>query len=150
MALLLRPGLTFSQATSFLFFVSLPVQRLPMKKLSRARPDGRILAIAAFLWLILGQTACKKSEAQPQLDENKAWLNLASPADDGRPVDELILDSTHETLVPINKKEGWPLTQTGSTAVSIRFVDAGKEFTQFTGGQVRHFREVYIVSFRVL
>lgn len=121
-----------------------------MKKLSRSRPDSRILAIAALLWVILGQTACKKSEAQPQLGENKAWLNLANPANDGRPVDELVLDSTQETLVPINKKEGWPLTQAGPTAVGIRWVDAGKDFTQYIDGQVRHFREVYIVSFRQL
>lgn len=121
-----------------------------MKKLSRSGPVGRVLAIAALLWLILGQTACKKSEAQPQLAENKAWLNLAGPAYDGPPVDELVLDSTHETLVPINKKEGWPLRQAGPTAVSIRYVDAGKDFTQFTGGQVLHFREVYIISFRLL
>lgn len=109
-----------------------------------------MVAIAALLLVIFGQTGCRKSEAQPQLGENKAWLNLASPADDGRPVDELVLDSTHETLVPINKKEGWPLTQAGPTAVGIRWVDAGKDFTQFAGGQVRHFREVYIVSFRLL
>ena len=100
--------------------------------------------------MILGQTGCKKSETQPQLAENKAWLNLADPANDGRPVDELTLDSTHETLVPINKKEGWPQIQAGPTAVGIRFVDAGKDFTQFVDGQVRHFREVYIISFRQL
>ncbi|HEV2480775.1 MAG TPA: hypothetical protein VGS79_13960 [Puia sp.] len=114
------------------------------------RPRRQMVAIAALLLVIFGQTGCRKSEAQPQLGENKAWLNLASPADDGRPVDELVLDSTHETLVPINKKEGWPLTQAGPTAVGIRWVDAGKDFTQFAGGQVRHFREVYIVSFRLL
>jgi len=106
--------------------------------------------LAVLLFMIFGQTGCKKSEVQPQLGENKAWLSLASPGDDSRQVDELVLDSTRETLVPINKKEGWPLTQAGPTAVGIRWVDAGKDFTQFTGGQVRHFREVYIVSFRQL
>ena len=109
-----------------------------------------MLAIVALLFVIFGQTGCKKSEAQPQLGENKAWLSLASPADEARQVDELVLDSTHETLVPINKKEGWPLTQAGPTAVGIRWVDAGKDFTQYVDGQVRHFREVYIISFRQL
>jgi hypothetical protein len=121
-----------------------------MKKLSRSLPDGRTAAIAALLWMIVGLTACKKSETQPQLVENKAWLNLAASAGNVRSVDELVLDSTHETLVPINKKEGWPQAQTGPTAVGIRFIDAGKNFTQIVDGQTWHFREVYIVSFRLL
>jgi hypothetical protein len=121
-----------------------------MKKLPGSRPWGRIILFAALLLVILGQTGCKKSETQPQLGENKAWLNLARPAGDGSPVDELVLDSTHETLVPINKKDGWPQTQVGSTAVGIRFVDAGKTFTLMVDGQPAHYREVYIVSFRLL
>ena len=104
----------------------------------------------ALLLLGIGQTGCKKSEAQPQLNENKAWLNLTSQPGDGSPVDELVLDSTRETLVPINKKDGWPQTQSGPTAVGIRFIDAGKNFTRIVDGQVEHFREVYIVSFRLL
>jgi hypothetical protein len=100
--------------------------------------------------MTIAQTGCKKSEVHPQLAENKAWLNLANPAGGGLLIDELVLDSTHETLVPINKKEGWPQTQTGPTAVSIRWVDAGKDLTRITDGQLRHYREVYIISFRLL
>ena len=106
--------------------------------------------LALVLLAVATLAGCKKSETQPQLNENKAWLNLAAPASDGPPVDEIVLDSTHETLVPINKKDGWPQTQTGPTAVSIRFIDAGKNFTESINGQIYHFREVYIVSFRLL
>lgn len=121
-----------------------------MKKLSGLRPRGRVIVIAVLLLVIFGQTGCKKSETQPQLAENKAWLDLASPAKDGPLVDELVLDSTRETLVPINKKDGWPQAQTGSTAVGVRFIDTGKTFDQMLNGRYLHFREVYIVSFRVL
>ena len=110
---------------------------------------GRIVAFALLL-VLAGQPGCKKSEAQPQLTEYKASLYLASPANDGAPVDELVLDSTHETLVPINKKEGWPQIQVGPTAVAVRFIDAGKSFTEMVNGQPWHFREVYVVSFRLL
>jgi hypothetical protein len=126
-----------------------------MKKLLGSKPGGppaggRALAIAALLLVILGQPGCKKSEAQPQLTEYKAALYLASPAGDGAPVDELVLDSTHETLVPINKKEGWPQIQAGPTPVGVRFIDAGKSFTRMVNGQPWHYREVYVVSFRLL
>ena len=106
------------------------------------------LALLLFAMAILA--GCRKSETQPQLNENKAWLNLAAPAGEGSPVDELVLDSTHETIVPINKKDGWPQTQAGPTAVSIRYIDAGKNLTRIVDGQAYHFREVYIVSFRLL
>lgn len=133
-----------------------------MKKLLVLRPGGlrvqgktpapgRTLAFAFALLLVLaGQPGCKKSEAQSQLPESKALLYLASPANDGAPVDELVLDSTHETLVPINKKEGWPQTQVGPTSVGIRYIDAGKTFTLIVDGQPWHYREVYVVSFRLL
>jgi hypothetical protein len=126
-----------------------------MKKLAGSKhpfgsaAGGRIVAFALLL-VLAGQTGCKKSEAQPQLTEYKASLFLASPAYDGSPVDELVLDSTHETLVPINKKEGWPQIQVGATPVSVRFIDAGKSFTVMLNGQPYHFREVYVVSFRLL
>jgi hypothetical protein len=126
-----------------------------MKKLAGSkRPfgsmaGGRIMAFALLL-VLAGQPGCKKSEAQPQLVEYKAMLNLAGPASDGPPVDQLVLDSTHETLVPINKKEGWPQTQAGPTPVGVQFIDAGKNFTELVNGQVWHFREVYVVSFRLL
>lgn len=125
-----------------------------MKKLLVLRPGGlrvqsRIVAFALLL-VLAGQPGCKKSEAQPQLPESRALLYLASPASDGAPVDELVLDSTHETLVPINKKEAWPQTQSGATPVGIRFIDAGKTFTLIMDGQPWHYREVYIVSFRLL
>ena len=105
-------------------------------------------AFVFLLLVIVWQPGCKKSEAQPQLTEYKAVLNLASP--DGPRVDELVLDSTHETLVPINKKDAWPRTQSSPTPVGIRYIDAGKSFTEIRDGQPWHFREVYIVSFRLL
>jgi hypothetical protein len=104
----------------------------------------------SLLLALAGQPGCKKSEAQPQLSESRAVLNLANPVIDGPRVDELVLDSTHETLVPINKKEGWPQIQAGPTPVAIRFIDAGKNFTEVVNGQTWHFREVYVVSFRLL
>ena len=126
-----------------------------MKKLVASRRSsgsltGRRALAFALLLVLAGQPGCKKSEAQPQLTEYKASLYLASPANDGAPVDELVLDSTHETLVPINKKEGWPQIQVGPTAVAVRFIDAGKSFTEMVNGQPWHFREVYVVSFRLL
>lgn len=119
------------------------------RRASRSLAGGRALAFAVLLVLV-GQPGCKKSEAQPQLPEYKASLYLASPANDGAPVDELVLDSTHETLVPINKKEGWPQTQVGPTPVAVQVIDAGKNFTEIINGQPLHFREVYVVSFRLL
>jgi hypothetical protein len=121
-----------------------------MKKLLSPMAQGRMLALAALLLVISGQSGCKKSEAQPQLAESRGILYLASPANDGAPIDELVLDSTHETLVPINKKEGWPQTQVGPTPVGVRFIDAGKTFTLIIDGQPWHYREVYIISFRLL
>ena len=120
-----------------------------MKKLLGPLAGGRILAFALLL-VLAGQPGCKKSEAQPQVPEYKALLNLANPAADGPRVDELVLDSSHETLVPINKKEDWPQTQSGPTPVGIRFIDAGKSFTEMRDGQPWHYREVYIISFRLL
>jgi hypothetical protein len=125
-----------------------------MKKLrgpgSGQPPAAGWIFVPALLLALTGQPGCKKSEAQPQLSEYIAVLNLANPGVDGPRVDELILDSTQETLVPINKKEGWPQMQTGPTPVAIRFIDAGKNFTEIRDGQTRHFREVYVVSFRLL
>ena len=114
-----------------------------MKKLS-----GFITAL--FLLVILLQTGCQKSSPEPQLTEQKAYLDLANPAAAGPIVDMLILDSTYESVVPINKKEGWPQTQQGSTPVMVRFIDAGKTFAVANGGQVSHLREVYLVSCRRL
>jgi hypothetical protein len=110
---------------------------------------GRLIAFALLL-VLAGQSGCKKSEAQPQLTEYKAMLNLADSTGVGSLVDHLVLDSTHETLVPINKKDSWPQTQTGPTPVGIRVIDAGKNFTEIVDGQIMHFREVYVVSFRLL
>jgi hypothetical protein len=120
---------------------------------------SRWIFALVLLPVIAGQPGCKKSEVQPQVAESRAVLNLASK--DGAPVDELILDSTHETLVPINKKEGWPTTtgsavSTGSTgpvgptSVAIRYIDAGKSFSLIMNGQSWHYREVYLISFRVI
>lgn len=116
-----------------------------MKKLL----DFKGCSLIALLLVIAGQPGCKKSEAQP-LQEYKASLFLAGPAFDGPIVDELILDSSRETIIPINKKGGWPQTQVGSTPVAIRFIDAGKDFTEVINGKTLHLREVFIVSFRVL
>lgn len=116
-----------------------------MKKLL----DFKGWILFALLLVIAGQPSCKKSEAQP-LQEYKAYLFLAAPAYDGPLIDELILDSTRETIIPINKKEGWPQSQVGSTPVGIRYIDAGKDFTESINGRTVHLREVFIVSFRVL
>jgi hypothetical protein len=112
-----------------------------MKKLS---------GLAALILVIALQTGCRKSSPEPQLTEQKAYLSLAAPASDGPSVDMLVLDSTHESLVPINKKEGWPQTQQGTTPVIVRFIDTGKTFTTANGGRVYRLREVYVVGFRLL
>lgn len=103
-----------------------------------------ILLVTAF------QTGCQKSSPAPQLTEQKAHLDLANPAADGPVVDMLVLDSTQESVIPINKKEGWPQTQQGPTPVMVRFIDAGKTFTIANNGQIFHLREVYLVTFRPL
>ena len=126
------------------------MKKLPGSRSGGPPPGGRILGFAALLLALAGQPGCKKSEAQPQLTEYKAALYLASPPGDGAPIDELVLDSTRETLVPINKKEGWPQIQVGPTPVGVRFIDAGKSFTRMVNGQPWHYREVYVVSFRLL
>jgi hypothetical protein len=126
------------------------MKKLPGSRSGGPPPGGRILGFAALLLALAGQPGCKKSEAQPQLTEYKAALYLASPPGDGAPIDELVLDSTRETLVPINKKEGWPQTQQAPTPVGIRYVETGKTYTEMRNGQALHFREVYVVSFRLL
>ncbi|HWB91359.1 MAG TPA: hypothetical protein VG605_05885 [Puia sp.] len=110
----------------------------------------KLLGLVAVILVLAGQTGCEKSGPDPQLTEQKAYLNLANPAADGPVVDLLMLDSTHESVVPINKKEGWPQTQQNPTPVMVRIIDAGKTLTTANGGQVVHLREVYLVSFRVL
>ena len=110
----------------------------------------KLAGCIALLLLIAAGPGCKKTEAQPQLTEQKAYLNLANLPADGPSVDELVLDSTHETIVPINKKDGWPQSQQGQIPVMIRFVETGKNITMVQNGQTWHLREVYLVSFRPL
>lgn len=106
--------------------------------------------VTSLLLVIVLQTGCQKSSPEPQLTEQKAYLTLANPAADGPVVDMLLLDSTHESVVPINKKEGWPQTQQGPTSVMVKIIDAGKTFTAVNGGQIVHLREVYVVAYRPL
>lgn len=114
----------------------------------RLHPSGQLLAAALLIGLLAG---CQKSEPVP-LREYTAHLALANPAADGPGVDELMVDSTHESLVPINKKDGWPQTQPeGLTPVGIRFIDTGKTVpVSSQTGRISYLRLVYIVTFRRL
>src|ERR1700744_3791778 len=98
-----------------------------------------ILAVALF-------PACQKSSVP--YSEYSAHLSKAGPDSDGPPVDELILDSTGEVVVPINKTANWP--QTNRVAVSVRFADTGKEIPLIVNGKTVYLREVFLVSLRGL
>jgi hypothetical protein len=74
------------------------------------------------------------------LTEYNAHLNKANPASDGPAVDELVLDSSRETVVPINKIGAWP--QTDLAPVAVKFIDTGDRYG------VNRLRVVYVISIR--
>ena|SRR5579872_3475413 len=108
-----------------------------MKKLS-----GLLIAMLALL------AGCQKSEPVA-LTEVTAHIQKANTTADGAikssgglPVDVLIVDGSHETVVPINKTGQWP--QGNFTSVAVRFVDTGKRL-----GSARQ-RVVFVVTLRQL
>ena len=82
---------------------------------------------------------CKKTEPMG-LSEYNAHLTKAGPA--GPTVDELILDSSRETVIPINKIGAWP--QNDQTPVSVKFIDTGDRYG------INRLRVVYIVNIKTL
>jgi hypothetical protein len=76
------------------------------------------------------------------LMEYNAHLTKANSAPDGPRVDQLILDSSRETVVPINKIGAWP--QTDQAPVAVKFIDTGNRYG------IQRLRVVYIVSVRNL
>lgn len=96
---------------------------------------------AIFLLVLLTAVnpGCKKSEPMG-LSEYNARLTKANP--DGPAVDELILDSSRETVVPINKIGAWP--QNDLAPVAVKFIDTGDRYG------INRLRVVYIVSIRSL
>ena len=94
-------------------------------------------AFLILVWLTTAYAGCKKSEPMG-LSEYKAHLNKANPQ--GPAVDELVLDSSRETVVPINKIGTWP--QTDLAPVSVKFIDTGDRYG------FNRLRVVYIVSIR--
>ena len=96
-------------------------------------------AMLLAVLLIVLHPACKKSEPMG-LAEYNAHLTKANPAADGPAVDELVLDSSRETVVPINKTGPWP--QTNLAPVAVKFIDTGNRYG------INRLRVVYIVSIR--
>ena len=94
---------------------------------------------ALLVLLMAINPGCKKTEPMG-LSEYNARLTKAGP--DGPAVDELVLDSSRETVVPINKVGAWP--QTDLAPVAIKFIDTGDHYG------INHLRVVYIVSIRNL
>ena len=94
-------------------------------------------AFLILVWLTTAYPGCKKSEPMG-LSEYNAHLNKADPAADGPAIDELVLDSSRETVVPINKIGAWP--QTDRAPVAVKFIDTGDRYG------VNRLRVVYIVS----
>ena len=92
-----------------------------------------------FLFLLVLGVGCKKSEPV-QIAEVKAHVELATGNPDGPAVDQLIIDSTSETVIPINKVGEWP--RNNLTPVMVRFIDTGKRLGNGT------IRVVYMVTLR--
>ncbi len=103
---------------------------------------------SGFLLFILAVALAPGCQKSVPYSEYSAHLSKAATESDGPPVDELILDSTGEVVVPINKTANWP--QANRVAVSVRFADTGKEIPLIVGGKTVYFREVYLVSLRGL
>ena len=95
---------------------------------------GTVLLLVLFAAINPG---CKKTEPMG-LTEYNARLTKASPG--GPAVDELVLDSSKETVVPINKIGEWP--RTNLAPVAVKFIDTGDRYG------VNHLRVVFIVSIR--
>ena len=115
-----------------------------MKKLS-----GIFLRIVNIFLLIATTLlfGCQKSSSSADLPEVNAHLSLAAPEATGT-VDKLVVDSTGEVVVPINKTGVWP--KSDHTPVAIRFVDTGKRYAVSTGDHVAQPRVVFLVTFRNL
>ena len=97
--------------------------------------------ILLLVWLIAVNPGCKKSEPVG-LSEYNAHLTKADPTLNGPAVDELVLDSSRETVVPINKTGTWP--QKNQAPVAIKFIDTGDRYG------VSRLRVVFIVSIKNL
>lgn len=100
--------------------------------------SGIILLLVSMAAIYSG---CKKSEPMG-LTEYTAHLTKADPTVNGPAVDELVLDGTRETVVPINKIGAWP--QTDLAPVAVKFIDTGDRYG------IDRLRVVYIVSIRDL
>ena len=74
------------------------------------------------------------------LMEYNVHLTRANPSADGPQVDQLVLDSSRETVVPINKIGAWP--QKDQAPMAVKFIDTGDRYG------VQRLRVVYIVSIR--
>jgi hypothetical protein len=98
------------------------------------KKSGVFLVLVLFAAINPG---CKKTEPMG-LSEYNARLTQAGP--DGPAVDELVLDSSMETVIPINKIGGWP--QTNLAPVAVKFIDTGDRYG------INRLRVVYIVSIR--
>lgn len=96
-------------------------------------------AILLLVILTAINPGCKKTEPMG-LSEYNARLTKANP--NGPAVDELVLDSSRETVVPINKIGAWP--QSDQTPVAVKFIDTGDRYG------INRLRVVYIVSIRDL
>ena len=96
-------------------------------------------AILLLVLLAALNPGCKKTEPMG-LSEYNAHLTKASAG--GPAVDELVLDSSRETVVPINKIGAWP--QNNLSPVAVKFIDTGDRFG------LSHLRVVYVVSIRNL
>ena len=99
------------------------------------------LLAPALVLLVSVLSGCQKSQPVA-LTEVTAHLQKANTAADGPQVDELIVDSTHEAVVPINKTGQWP--ENNLAPVAVRFVDTGK---RLGSGQQR---VVFVVTIRQL
>lgn len=97
---------------------------------------GAILLLVSFTALNPG---CKKTEPMG-LSEYDAHLTKAAAG--GPAVDELVLDSSREIVIPINKIGAWP--QNNLAPVAVKFIDTGDRFG------IGQLRVVYLVSIRNL
>lgn len=94
-------------------------------------------AILLLVLLAALHPGCKKTEPTG-LSEFNAHLTKAGP--DGPAVDELVLDSSRETVVPINKTAAWP--EANLAPVAVKFIDTGDRYG------IHRLRVVYVISIR--
>jgi hypothetical protein len=91
---------------------------------------------------------CQKSSSSGDLPEVNSHVLLGSSGATGTVTDKLVIDSTGEVVVPINKIGLWP--KTDHAAAAVRFVDTGKRYAVSTGGHVTQLRVVFLVTLRNL